>query len=87
VLFLNMAIYEQFLSLLPLWPSLNLYGYRHSVIDVVCLIHSPVQFSKKALTQFLFHITKQSTNILGLDMFTSLGLSLLSNSGQAFSMA
>jgi hypothetical protein len=58
----NMASYEQFLSHLPLQPpSLSLYGYGHSVIDVVGFIHSPVPYDSKALTQFPFHITRQGT--------------------------
>lgn len=52
---LSMATYEQFMSHLPLQlPSFSLYGYGHSVIDVIGFIHSQVQYGNKAFTQYPF---------------------------------
>ena len=52
----NMATYERFLSHLPLQPpSLSLYGYGCSVIDVIGFIYSPVQYGNKAFTVPLPH--------------------------------
>lgn len=54
----NMATYEQFLSHLPLQPpSLSLYRYGCSVIDVIGFIYSPVQYGNKAFTVPLPHHT------------------------------
>ncbi len=79
---LNMATYERFLphfSLQP--PSMNLFGYGSSAIDVISLIHAPVQYGNKTLPNFPFHITRHGSNILGLDLFMSLDFSLLDNKG------
>lgn len=79
---LNMATYERFLSHLHLQPpSLNLFGYGSSTIEVIGLIHAPVQYGNKALVNFPFHITRHGSNILGLDLFMSLDFSLLDNEG------
>ncbi len=70
---LNMSTYDRFLPHLPLQPpSLNLFGYGSSAIDVIGLIHAPVQYDNKALPNFPFHITRHGSNILGLDLFMSL---------------
>lgn len=79
---LNMATYEHFLTHLPLQPpSLNLFGYGSSAIYVICLVHAPVQYGNKVLPDFPFHITHHVSNIIGLDLFISLGFSLLDNKG------
>lgn len=79
---LSMATYERFLTHLPLQPpSLNLFGYGSSAIDVIGLVHAPVQYGNKVLPDFPFHITHHGNNILGLDLFISLGFSLLDNKG------
>ncbi len=79
---LNMSTYDRFLPHLPLQPpSLNLFGYGSSAIDVIGLIHAPVQYDNKALPNFPFHITRHGSNILGLDLFMSLDFSLLDNKG------
>lgn len=67
-----MATYERFLS-----HSLKLFGYGSSAVDNIGLIHEPVQYGNKALSNFPFHIKPHGSNILGLDLFMSLDCSLL----------
>lgn len=79
---LNMATYKKFFSEVELQPSpLKLNGYGQASIAVTGLIKLPVQYGKKRLVEFPFYITQHGANILGLDLFVSLGFSLHTNSG------
>lgn len=79
---LNLATYTHFFSqeaLAP--PCTTLRGYANSTIDIVGSLQLPVRYGEKTLPAFRFHIARHGTNLLGLDLFTSLGFALLDTTG------
>ncbi|KAJ8346766.1 hypothetical protein SKAU_G00281670 [Synaphobranchus kaupii] len=62
-------------------PSTAPWGYGRSKIDVVGTLHLPVRYGSTTLDPFPFHITRRGENIMGLDLFISLGFSLQDNCG------
>lgn len=62
-------------------PSTALCGYGRSKIDVVGLLYLPVRYASVSVNRFPFHITRHGENIMGLDLFLSLGFTLHDNSG------
>ncbi|KAJ8007735.1 hypothetical protein DPEC_G00097290 [Dallia pectoralis] len=62
-------------------PFTALCGYGRSKIDVVCLLYLPVGYTSTTVDRFPFHITRHGENIMGLDLFLSLGFTLQDNNG------
>ncbi|KAJ7991327.1 hypothetical protein DPEC_G00296170 [Dallia pectoralis] len=62
-------------------PSTALCGYGRSKIDVVGLLYLPVRYTSTTVDRFPFHITRHGENIMGLDLFLSLGFTLQDNNG------
>ncbi|KAJ8015112.1 hypothetical protein DPEC_G00022770 [Dallia pectoralis] len=62
-------------------PSTALCGYGRSKIDVVGLLNLPVRHTSTTVDRFPFHITGHGENIMGLDLFLSLGFTLQDNNG------
>lgn len=50
-------------------------------MDIIGLLHLTVRYGSKALDSFPFHVTRQGANIMGLDLFVSLGFFLQDSSG------
>ncbi|KAK0135792.1 hypothetical protein N1851_028356 [Merluccius polli] len=79
---LNLTTYTQFFSREPLGqPTTTLRGYANSKIDIVGSLQLPVKYSEKTLPLFRFNIARHGTNLLGLDLFNSLGFTLLDTAG------
>ncbi|KAJ7991418.1 hypothetical protein DPEC_G00283640 [Dallia pectoralis] len=62
-------------------PSTALCGYGRSKIDIVGLLYLPVRYTSTTVDRFPFHITRHGENIMGLDLFLSLGFTLQDNNG------
>ena len=62
-------------------PSTALCGYGRSKIDVVGQLYLPVRYTSTTVDRFPFHITRRGENIMGLDLFLSLGFTLQDNNG------
>ena len=81
---LNLDIYKEFFTHLPRQhPSTALCSCSSSKIDIMGTIQPPVCCCTKHLTVFSFHIARRGANLLGLDLFTRLGFSLMDASGSA----
>ena len=79
---LNLTTYTQFFSREPLGqPTTTLRGYANSKIDIVGSLQLPVKYGDKTLPLFRFNIARHGTNLLGLDLFNSLGFTLLDQAG------
>ena len=79
---LNLATYTQFFSHEPMGqPTTTLRGYANSKIDIVGSLQLPVKYGEKTLPLFRFNIARHGTNLLGLDLFNSLGFTLLDTAG------
>ncbi|KAK0152341.1 hypothetical protein N1851_006252 [Merluccius polli] len=79
---LNLTTYTQFFSREPLGqPTTTLRGYANSKIDIVGSLQLPVKYGEKTLPLFRFNIARHGTNLLGLDLFNSLGFTLLDTAG------
>ena len=81
---LNSSTYYRFFSHLPLeLPATPLCGYDSSRIDILGVLHVPVQYGSKHLLSFPFHIARKGANLMGLDLFTGLGFTLRDGVGSA----
>ena len=79
---LNLTTYTQFFSREPLGqPTTTLRGYANSKIDIVGSLQLPVKYGEKTLPLFRFNIARHGTNLLGLDLFNSLGFTPLDTAG------
>lgn len=79
---LNLATVTQFFPCEPLGPATTtLRGYANSKIDIVGSLQLPVKYGDKTLPVFRFNVARHGTNLLGLDLFTSLGFALLDTTG------
>ena len=73
--------YRKLFSRMPLGPpSTSLRGYANSAIEIVGTIDLPVRYGMTHLPSFPFHVAQRGTS---LDLFISLGLSLMDNGGRA----
>ena len=74
---LNINTYNKFFAHIPLDPpSADLCGYGSSKITVVGTLQLPVHYGTTHLPSFTFHISKRGAKLLGLDLFTGLGLTM-----------
>lgn len=79
---LNASTYHKFFSHLPLQqPCTSLCGYDSSKIVMLGVLRVSVRYGSKHLPSFPFYITEQGANLLGLDLFTSLGFTLRDEKG------
>lgn len=81
---LNMHTYSSFFSALPLSaPSTSLSGYGDAKIDIVGSITLTVGYGNKVVSSFPFHVSQRGANLMGLDLFSALGFSLVDTKGTA----
>ncbi|ROL43342.1 Transposon Tf2-6 polyprotein [Anabarilius grahami] len=79
---LNASTYHNFFSHLPLQlPCTSLCGYDSSKIVMLGVLRVSVRYGSKHLPSFPFYITERGANLLGLDLFTSLGFTLRDEKG------
>lgn len=79
---LNVDTYRQYFSSLPRQHSSTaLSGYGHAKIDVLGTLELSVRYGTRHVPTFTFYITRTGANLMGLDLFTSLGFSLTDYSG------
>lgn len=79
---LNSNTYHKFFSHLPLeQPSTSLCGYDNSRITMLGVLRVSVRYGSKHLSSFPFYISERGANLLGLDLFTSLGFTLRDDKG------
>ncbi len=81
---LNMQTYSTFFGALPLSaPSASLCGYGDSKIDLVGSLQVTVGYGNKMVPSFTFHVARRGANLMGLDLFSALGFSLVDTKGAA----
>ena len=81
---LNIDTYNNFFSSLPLSaPTTALYGYGGTGIDLVGSLQLSVRYGTKTVPSFAFQVARCGANLMGLDLFTALGFSLLDTGGSA----
>ncbi len=81
---LNMQTYNTFFGALTLSaPSASLCGYGDSKIDLVGSLQVTVGYGNKMVPSFTFHIARRGANLMGLDLFSALGFSLVDTKGAA----
>ncbi len=81
---LNMQTYNTFFGALPLAaPSASLCGYGDSKIDLVGSLQVTVGYGNKMVSSFTFHVARRGANLMGLDLFSALGFSLVDTKGAA----
>lgn len=79
---LNWSTWKNFFSDKPLAPaSTTLRGYGNSNIDLMGTVTLPVRYGDKTLPKFTFHVARHGANLLGLDLFSGLGFTLLDTTG------
>lgn len=82
VLLLNLSTWKGFFSHKRLDPaSTTLHGYGNSKIYIVGLVRLPVRYGDKILPLFRFHFSHHGASLLGLDLFSGLGFTLLDTTG------
>ncbi len=81
---LNMQTYNTFFGALTLSaPSASLCGYGDSKIDLVGSLQVTVGYGNKMVPSFTFHVARRGANLMGLDLFSALGFSLVDKKGAA----
>lgn len=81
---LNMHTYNSFFSALPLSaPTTSLSAYGDAKIDLVGSIKLAVGYGNKVVSSFLFQVSRRGANLMGLDLFSALGFSLVDTKGTA----
>ncbi len=81
---LNMQTYNTFFGALTLSaPSASLCGYDDSKIDLVGSLQVTVGYGNKMVPNFTFHVARRGANLMGLDLFSALGFSLVDTKGAA----
>ncbi len=81
---LNMQTYNTFFGALTLSaPSASLCGYGDSKIDLVGSLQVTVGYGNKMVPSFTFHVAHRVANLMGLDLFSALGFSLVDMKGAA----
>ncbi|KAL0148985.1 hypothetical protein M9458_055789 [Cirrhinus mrigala] len=79
---LNMHTYNTFFSALPLSaPAASLCGYSDSKIDLVGSLRVTVGYGNKMVPSFTFNVACHGANLMGLDLFSALGFSLMDTKG------
>ncbi|KAG1938438.1 thy-1 membrane glycoprotein [Pimephales promelas] len=64
-------------------PSASLCGYGDSKIDLVGSLQVTVGYGTKLVPSFTFHVARRGANLMGLDLFSALGFSLVDTKGAA----
>lgn len=79
---LNASTYHKLFSHLPLQqPCTSLCGYDNSKTVMLGVLRVSVHYGSKHLPSFPFYIIERRANLLGLDLFTSLGFTLRDEKG------
>lgn len=81
---LNATTYHKFFSSVPLsTPTTHLRGYGDSRIDPMGSITVTVSYGTRVLPSFVLNVARRGANLMGLDLFTALGFSLVDTGGAA----
>lgn len=64
-------------------PSAVLCGYGNAKIELVGALSVAVRYGAKTLPSFTFHVSRHGANLMGMDLFSALGFTLLDGAGAA----
>lgn len=64
---------ESFLFFLAA-PSTDICGYSNSKIEILGSLKLTVCYWKRTLPSFVFNVARKGANVMGLNLFTALGL-------------
>ncbi|KAJ8364750.1 hypothetical protein SKAU_G00135810 [Synaphobranchus kaupii] len=64
-------------------PSAVLCGYGNARIELVGALSVAVRYGARTLPSFTFHVSRHGADLMGMDLFSALGFTLLDGAGAA----